>query len=123
MLPRDHREALSADTGGDDRLAHRQGLEDPEPRASPDPQGHHVDGGLGLYGRTSGTVPVTLTPAAFTRSVGFRPTTVSETSETSWRIVGRIASMKWTIASSLGYQSIDPVKTSVAGLRLGRCVF
>ena len=70
-------------------------------------------------GRTSATVPVTRTSAAFaaarSRALGFRPTTVSDTPGTARRIAGSTASRNCSTASSFGYQSIDPVKTSRCG--------
>jgi hypothetical protein len=64
-------------------------------------------------------VPVTRTSAAFaaarSRALGFLPTTVSEASGTARRIAGSTASRKCSTASSFGYQSIEPVKTSRCG--------
>ena len=72
-----------------------------------------------MKGRTSLTVPVTVTPpirwaASRSRSVGFRPT-VNVVSGTCARIAGRIDSMKYRTRVSFGCQSIDPLNTRCAG--------
>jgi hypothetical protein len=64
---------------------------------------------------------VTVTPphraaASRSRVEGLRPTTVKVVSGTLARIDGRIASRKYVTASSFGCQSIEPLKTSRAGI-------
>ena len=66
-------------------------------------------------GRTSSTRPVTSMPARSasfcTAGVGARPMMLSVTSGTLVRMCGRMSLTKYSIPSSLGSQSIDPVKT------------
>ena len=58
-----------------------------------------------MYGRTSSTVPVTHDRSRGERradaEVGFRPTTVTVTSGTCARMRGRMALLKWRMASSI----------------------
>ena len=49
------------------------------------------------------------------RALGFRPTTASDVSGISRRTAGRMACTKYRTASSFGNQSIEPVKTRLAG--------
>src|SRR5438309_11511350 len=67
----------------------------------------------------SSTVPVTLTPACpaalNTRGDGFRPAIVRETPDISRRTNGRIVSRRYTMAYSLGYQSMETVNTRCPG--------
>ena len=70
-----------------------------------------------MYGRTSSTRPVTVTPCSsarrLTAGVGARPTIERRTPGSCARISGRMSRQKNCIASSFGSQSIEPVKTSV----------
>ena len=78
-----------------------------------------VTAACSIYGRTSSTRPVTVTPrssASFlTAGVGVRPTMVRCASGSSARIAGSTSRQKYSIASSFGSQSIEPVNINRNG--------